>query len=269
MNCEEARAQLHAYVDQEVPARGLLVLEEHLMVCAACRREYEALRSVVDSVRGARPLYEPPEGLSARVKEKVEAGGLRSWVRAAWRPAAVAAGICLVVVLALHVARQPAVSFSIYAADTHLRYARGLMPLDVSSSDSEVVSAWLGGRVPFHLTLPDFPGNEKPYALRGARLVQYHEQDVVYLAYEMDRRPISLLIASSERVRPSHGEVRRLGGLAFHVSSVKGLSLITWSDQGLTYALVSDVATGAAESCVICHGSAAERSKFESLHRSR
>ena len=99
----------------------------------------------------------------------------------------------------------------------------------------------------------------------GARLVQYRDDDVAYLSYRMDGRPISLLIGSSARIVPAGGDVYRAGGLSFHTTSHNGLKMITWIHKGLSYALVSDLAAAGAESCVICHGGADERHKFEPL----
>jgi hypothetical protein len=89
--------------------------------------------------------------------------------------------------------------------------------------------------------------------------------DVAYLAYEMDRKPISLLISSSSRIMPSGGESYQSGGLTFYFSSEQGLRIITWKDKGLTYAQVSDLDVKGAESCAICHGAEGERRKFEGL----
>jgi anti-sigma factor RsiW len=153
-----------------------------------------------------------------------------------------------------------------FAAQAHRDYARGAFPLDVASSQPQVVSDWLEPRVPFHLTLPNYPeGGPKRYTLAGARLMQYRGEDVAYLAYEMDRKPISLLISSSSRVMPSGGETYQSGGLTFYFASEQGLRIITWRDRGLTYAQVSDLDVKGAESCVICHGAEGERRKFEGL----
>ena len=153
-----------------------------------------------------------------------------------------------------------------FAAQAHRDYSRGAFPLDIVSDQPQLVSRWLEPRVPFHLTLPNYPeGGPKRYALAGARLMQYRGDDVAYLAYEMDRKPISLLISSSSRVAPSGGEKYQSGGLTFYFSAEQGLRIITWKDKGLTYAQVSDLDVKGAESCAICHGGAGERRKFEGL----
>jgi anti-sigma factor RsiW len=134
----------------------------------------------------------------------------------------------------------------------------------------DVVSGWLQSHLPFHLSLPNFPsqpGEPKGYSLVGARLMQFDGQDVAYLAYTMQSRPISLLVAAGASVVPSSGEAYKAGKLLFHFSAERNLKLITWRDRGLSYALVSDVQIEGAQSCIVCHGSQPERQKFENLLR--
>jgi hypothetical protein len=41
--------------------------------------------------------------------------------------------------------------------------------------------------------------------------------------------------------------------LTFHYNAIHGLKVITWSDRGLTYALVSDLEERGQQSCIVCH----------------
>lgn len=268
MNCEDVKDRLHHYLDGELIAQDALQLEAHLVECPACRKEYEALGSVVETVRAATPLYKAPEESYARAREVVKAHRNRV---AMWR-GAIAAAAALVIWFSFSSVHQPAASgrdaFADFGAESHLRYARGALPLDIRSEEPQVVALWLTNRLPFHLTLPNYPeqpGQSKRYSLVGARLLQYREDDVAYLAYRMEDKPISLLIAASSRVVPAGGDTYRAGGLTFHMTSHKGLRMITWVDKGLSYALVSDLDAVGAESCVICHGGAGETEKFAPL----
>jgi hypothetical protein len=101
----------------------------------------------------------------------------------------------------------------------------------------------------------------------GGRLVSFEGDYAAYVAYRMEERPISLLVTSADRVRPEGGEIVRSGALTFHQESRAGLKVITWSDSGLTYALVSDVTVAGARSCMVCHGSPEEREKIEGFSR--
>lgn len=263
LGCSEIRPRIAFYVDREVTGAEALDFEAHLTDCSECRSVYEQLRDTVDAVRGARPLYEVPERSYRTVQSIVLDWEGRQRFRR-WVPVAAAAIVLLAASLAWTSAGR--YGYEKFAVQAHRGYARGAFPLDVSSSQPQAVSTWLRSRVPFHLTLPLYPeGGPQRYSLTGARLMQYRGEDVAYLAYEMDRKPISLLIASSSRVLPAAGEPYRSGELTFYFSSEQGLRIITWKDRGLTYAQVSDLDVKGAESCVICHGAEGERRKFEGL----
>jgi anti-sigma factor RsiW len=268
MRCDDARSALHLYLDGELAPTDELELEAHLVGCAACRGEHDALRQVVDTVRGATPLYESSPALRDKLAALVRtvAGTPRKqWGRRLAFCSAVAACIVLVAML---VPLFPRTSFTAYAADAHIRYASGKLPLDVASDRPQVVSAWLQARLPFHLSVPQYPSDSrepKAYTLAGARLMQYQGADVAYLAYTMNSRPVSLLVSSSGHIVPAGQDVYRSGNLLFHFSAHKGLKLITWRDRDLVYALVSDIQVSNAQSCIVCHGSAAERSRYENM----
>jgi anti-sigma factor RsiW len=265
-NCSEIRPHIALYVDGKLSGVEALDFEAHLTDCAGCRREHDELRWTVDALRGANPLYEIPEQSYAAV-ENIVTHWQRRRTRRWWAMVSIPA-IAAAVLIALLLTRFAATrsGYEEFAAETHRAFARGDFPLDVASGQPQVVSNWLEPRVPFHLTLPNYPeGGLKRYALAGARLMQFRGEDVAYLAYQMDRKPISLLISSSSRITPAGGESYRSGGLTFYFSSEQGLRIITWKDKGLAYAQVSDLDVKGAESCVICHGAAGERRKFEGL----
>lgn len=267
--CSGFREKIHLYVDAELEPAETLELERHLVECSECSTEYQQLRAVVDAVRGAKPLYEAGERSFEKAQEIVaryQSPARGAWLRIA---AAVLAAAGLSALVLLWFSPWRSRQFAEFAADAHLRYARGAMPLDVVSKDPDSVSRWLRARLPFHFELPNYPvepGQEKRYRLAGARLLQYMNDDAGYLAYEMNGRPISLLLASIPEAAPSGGEVYRSGRLAFHFTYHKGLKVISWTDNGLHYALVSDISARGAESCVICHDRAADRRVIEGLH---
>lgn len=263
MDCSVIRPRISLYIDREVTGTEALEFEAHLTECANCRRAHDALRETVDAVRGAKPLYEAPAQSYAAIQNRV-ANWERGQRRRLWVSVGTAAAVTIAAALTWISTRPSA--YETFAVEAHRHYARGVFPLDVASNQPRVVSEWLEPRVPFHLTLPNYPeGGPKRYSLAGARLMQYRGEDVAYLAYEMDHKPISLLISSSSRVTPSGGESYRSGGLTFYFSSEQGLRIISWRDKGLTYAQVSDLDVKGAESCAICHGTEAERRKFEGL----
>jgi anti-sigma factor RsiW len=268
-DCANIRDRLHAYIDGELQPAEVLAVEAHLLDCRSCAAEYDVLRTVTDTVRGARPLYDVPPQLQAdAVKMFARQGRVR---RAVVRvlAAALAIGVCWSVFTVWR-QRSESVQFTTFAAGTHRKFARSLLPLDLVTANADEVNRWLERRVPFHIVLPNYPAKDntaKPYHLNGIRLVNYGSRDAAFVAYEMNGRPISLLIASADRVKPSGGETAMSGSLAFHFERHDGLQTIAWTDRGLTYALVSDIDAPPEKSCVVCHGSIEERSKFEDLRK--
>jgi hypothetical protein len=81
----------------------------------------------------------------------------------------------------------------------------------------------------------------------------------------MQKRPISLVVTWEDVARPSGGEEIVSRGLTFHYDSIQGLKVITWSDRGLTYALVSDLEERGQQSCIVCHQGTRDHDFIESL----
>jgi anti-sigma factor RsiW len=283
--CDAQRRLISPYLDGELVGEDRAEFEAHVRGCPACRASLEQEHAVVLAIQEALPLYEAPVSLRERVEQQLlrqppqaaPSAARRAWaLRGLGRPLVAAASLAALALAATALLRSPrpaapprAVSaFASLAVDTHLRHARGQLPLEVGSEAPSEVSRFFEGRVPFHLTLPAYPvepGERKPYRLVGGRLVAFDSDYAAYVAYQMDERPISLLVTSADRVTPEGGETVVQGGLRFHIESVSGLKVITWTDKGLTYALASDLAVTGSRSCMVCHGSAQERRKFEGL----
>lgn len=282
-NCDWVHAQMHAYLDGELIAEERRDFESHLADCPGCRAWLDYERALATAVASSLPRPEPPLALRERVARLAQpaARPLRHTLLAAAAVLAiVATGLVLLREATVGTAdeRGPVAAsplspspFVARAVDSHLRYASQRLPLEVRSAKPDEVSRFFEGRVPFHVTLPDYkegPGEVKFYALEGGRLVSLEDDYVAYVAYRMEGRPISLLVASEARVKPWGRETVRSGALTFHLDAVSGLKVITWSDNGLTYALVSDLAVSGAKSCLVCHGAPEERPKLEGLGRS-
>ncbi|HYP26458.1 MAG TPA: zf-HC2 domain-containing protein [Blastocatellia bacterium] len=296
--CNEILAQMTFYLDDELQGDERASVEAHLRACAPCREILENERRFIEMIRGARPLHRATPELLARVEEvlsdppaphaaprelhqRIE----RSLSRAdapAPRPFNVRRAVSVAAVLAIALmagtwglveygdrARpRPPSDFARMAVETHQRYLRGQLPLEIASGVPEQISAWFAGKVPFQVKLPNYQevsGQEKLYQLEGARLAGYRNDYAAYVAYQMQRRQISLLVTSDAVARPSGGEEITSKGITFHYDSIDGLKVITWSDRGLTYALVSDLEERGQQSCIVCHQGTKDRDFIESL----
>jgi anti-sigma factor RsiW len=149
-----------------------------------------------------------------------------------------------------------AASYVETALATHRSYLDGNRPLGLRSSSSELVTAWFTGKVPFRFRLPNAesaPNDTPSYRLTGASVVNYRGNPVALVTYEKESEKISLLVASSNSAPVAGGDEVHYADLTFHYRTDDGFKVITWSNHGLSYALVSSVSGSARESCLVCH----------------
>jgi len=178
------------------------------------------------------------------------------------------AGAAVAVLLAMLWYWGGSFNFARMAVDTHLRHLRGQLPLEITSDSPQEISTWFAGKVPFRVELPNYQessGQEKLYQIEGARLVGFRNDYAAYVAYQMRKRPISLVITSASAAVPRGGERIVSKGITFHYDSIDGLKVITWTDRGLTYALVSDLEERGQRSCIVCHQGTRDRDFIENL----
>jgi len=285
--CEDIRGRFALYLDHELQGVERASVETHLTECEACAAMLARELNFINAVRESGPLYIASPALREKIQRLLSegqvseraAGGrgpVRTDVRLRWVLAA--AAVLLVLFLPILVWQfvgqgdvqstgRPS-SFALMAADHHLRVARKQLPLETESADPQVISNWFTNKVSFSVKLPNYQessGQEKLYTLQGARLVGFQNDYAAYVAYQMKDRPISLVITSDSVARPSGGEEIASKGLRFHYNAIHGLKVLTWSDRGLTYALVSDLDERGQQSCIVCHEGTKDRDFIEPL----
>jgi len=283
--CEDIRGRLTLYLDDELQGEERGVVEAHLADCESCAALFARELNFLNAVRESATVHVAPPELRAKVQKILSDGPKvasiaevsrpRRASRVSWLVAAAAALLLLLLPLVVwRINRQsniPALkasSFALMAADHHLRHMRGQLPLEMETESPQQISSWFLNKVNFSVKLPNYQessGQEKLYTLEGARLVGYQNDYAAYVAYRMKDRPISLVITSDSVARPSGGEEIQARGLTFHYNAIDGLKVLTWSDRGLTYALVSDLEERGQQSCIVCHEGTKDRDLLEPL----
>lgn len=283
--CERYGFRLILYLDSELDSDEQRHVEAHLASCTSCRSFYNRERLFREGVRRRRPLHLTPDDLRGRVQAIVCARHMttedadivprsprttRNLRR--FGAVAVAAGLAALIgfqsISSVVVSPVEAASFPAMAADVHQRHQRGQLPLEVTTDAAQDVSHWFAGKVPFVVTLPDYQetsGQNNRYEIKGARLVGFNGGYAAYVAYRMDRQPISLVITSTSVATPADGRIISAKGIPFHFETIDGLKVITWSHRNLTYALVSELTERGQKSCMVCHQGAGDRDVIESL----
>jgi anti-sigma factor RsiW len=149
-----------------------------------------------------------------------------------------------------------------FAVKTHRQYAQGNLALDVRSDSQQTLNEWFKAKSPFSLALPASPpgpGEERPYRLEGARLVQVGSKSAVYIAYQMETGPVSLMVTPDSVAVASGGVKVDFKKVSFHYRMVEGYKVVTWSLRGRTYALVSQEGNSTQRSCMVCHSPMRDR----------
>ena len=285
--CNDIRGRLTLYLDQELQGVERANVEAHLTECESCAAALAKELNFINAVRESGPLYIASPALREKIERRLSqsqdtAGvtqthvAVRTDVHFRW--VAAAAAVLLVLFLPILVWQfvgqddakltgRPS-NFALKAAETHLQIARKQLPLETRSENPQQISEWFTNKVSFSVKLPNYQessGQEKLYTLEGARLVAFQNDYAAYVAYRMKDRPISLVITSDSVAKPSGGEEIASKGLTFHYNAIHGLKVLTWSDRGLTYALVSDLEERGQQSCIVCHEGTKDRDFIEPL----
>lgn len=282
LKCEDIRGRLTLYLDNELQGDERALVEAHVETCDSCASFVEKELTFLNTVRKSGPLHVASPELKEKVSEILsgsqgpvvhESSRRMRWIL----PVAAAVLVLLLPVVVWRIVRQdnhpengvPS-AFALKAAESHLKHIRGQLPLEVTSSEPEEISEWFENKVNFHVKLPSYQetsGQEILYTLEGGRLVNFQNDYAAYVSYHMKDRPISLVITSELLAQPSGGEEIASKGLMFHFNAIDGLKVITWSDRGLTYALVSDLEERGHQSCIVCHQGTKDQDFIEPLKR--
>jgi hypothetical protein len=103
------------------------------------------------------------------------------------------------------------------------------------------------------------PGEQRPFMLQGARLVQISNKTAALIVYQMHTGPVSLIVVPDSLAVASGGVEVNFKKVSFHYSTVDGYKVVTWSVHGLTYALVSQEGNSTQQSCMVCHSAMGDR----------
>jgi hypothetical protein len=162
--------------------------------------------------------------------------------------------------------------FAEFAVRTHRQHEQGSLALDIRSDSQQALNEWFKGKAPFPVALPASPaapGEERPYRLEGARLVQVEGKSAAFIAYhvQMSKLPTdkmqmasaSLIVAPDSLAVASGGIEADFKKIRFHYSMVGGYRVVLWSVHGLTYGLVSREDNSNQRSCMVCHSAMRDR----------
>jgi anti-sigma factor RsiW len=225
--CPDRILALHAMLDGELDAIGVIGLEDHLRLCPACRREFDRLDRLRGLLRAPELRDAAPKALSARTESWPCPRGRRNRSAHGWaEPSGGDRGQSGL--LADHAgAEGPALRQAL--VDSHIRSLQAGHLTDVSVSDRHVVKPWFNGRLAFAPPVPDLSADG--FALSGGRLDVIEGHDVAVLVYRRHLHTINLFVRSG----PSSSAAWR------DVPPQAGFGIERWQMDGLEFLAVSDL----------------------------
>ena len=117
----------------------------------------------------------------------------------------------------------------------HIRALMAPQPTDVVSSDRHTVKPWFNGRIPESPRVVDLAKEDFP--LVGGRLDVVGQTPVPTLVYRHDKHLISL----TEMPAGGHYDLARTP------HSVNGYNVVHWTENGVSYWAISDLAAAKLE----------------------
>ena len=232
---DDPRLLVHAYLDGELDPAHALEVERQLAAdpaLAAERARVEALRRVISDKL---PREAPPPGLARRIETAI---GLQA--RASSRPLshpswrALAASVMLAIFVssgATWIVLQggPDATADMVVAG-HMRALMAPQPIDVVSSDRHTVKPWFNGRIPQAPRVVDLA--DEGFPLVGGRVDVIGRVPVPTLVYRHRQHLISLYAVPAGRDAVMAAAQR----------AISGYNVLSWTDDGVAYWAVSDLA---------------------------
>ena len=237
MDCKQACAYMHGYLDRELDPVTAADMEEHLHACAACAREYALQASLRVAIKRQAAYYTAPEALAARIQAKVAAPHAspvrknpRRW---SWFPlvAAVAATAAITWTAAIQLetgSRNERIGEQVVAGHARAMLTNHLT--EVASSDQHTVKPWLSSKLDFSPPVTDLATAGFP--LVGGRLDYVDKRPVAALVYRHRQHVIDLFIWPDTQPRAS---------TSVQAASKQGFNMLHWNSAGMTFWAISDV----------------------------
>jgi anti-sigma factor RsiW len=233
MTCEEAEILLHALIDGELDAGHAREVEDHVAGCPACAAALRDYRAMSKAVANADVRYKAPLELRRRIEASLPqaqaAPSRRSVLRGFAMGSAVSAlaATGLVAIVLRNDDEQRILSEVVSA---HLRSLQAGHLTDVISTDQHTVKPWFNGKL--DVSPPVIDLTAQGFTLIGGRLDYVDTRAIGAIVYRRRAHVINLFVAQTANTEPR----------AAKTEQIQGFNIRRWSEQGLNFWAVSDIA---------------------------
>jgi anti-sigma factor RsiW len=233
MTCDEAEMLLHALIDGELDAGHASEVEAHVANCAACAAALADYREMGKALASADLRYTAPPELRRRIEASLPRAQAAPSRRAVLRGFAMGSAVSAIaasglVAIVLRNDDQSRITSEIVSA--HLRSLQAGHLTDVLSTDQHTVKPWFNGRL--DVAPPVIDLTALGFTLIGGRLDYIDARPVGAIVYRRRLHLINLFVAQTTSTE------RR----AARTETFQGFNVRSWSEGGLNYWAVSDIA---------------------------
>jgi len=232
MTCDEAEILLHALIDGELDAGHARDVEEHIAGCPRCAAQLAAYRAMGKAIARADLDYTAPPALRRRIEAalpRAQAPSRRAVLKGfAMGSAASAIAATGLVAIVLRGDDEARVQSEVVSA--HLRSLQAGHLTDVLSTDQHTVKPWFNGKLDVAPPVVDLTA--QGFTLIGGRLDYVDTRPIGAIVYRRRQHVINLFVAQT-------ASTERQGA---KIETIQGFNIRRWSERGLNYWAVSDLA---------------------------
>ena len=232
MTCDEAEILLHALIDGELDAGHAREVEDHIAGCAACAAELAAYRTMSKAIAGAGLRYTAPLALRRRIEASLpqsQAPSRRAVLRGFAMGSAVSA-IAATGLVAIVLRSDDEARIESEIVSAHLRSLQAGHLTDVISTDQHTVKPWFNGKLDVAPPVVDLTA--QGFTLIGGRLDYVDARAIGAIVYRRRAHVINLFVAQAASAEPHTAKIE----------TIQGFNIRRWSERGLNYWAVSDLA---------------------------
>jgi len=238
MECAEADAFLHAYVDGELAGVDRTGYEQHLLACDQCSRSCRLQARFKAAVRGHLARRPTPEGLRRKIEGAIASAPPppRRW---RWQlyPRLVPAVLATSALAAIVMTSRDKPSAVLQQA---LRQFNAPMPMDVVGSSCASIAEWFRGKVDFTVRPPPESVGAR---CEGGRLLMVRDRLAAYLTLQaLNGHKLGVIVFDGEDEELEAPLRRVVNGLDLRVLTGRGASSAGFrSWDGLNYVVTGDL----------------------------
>jgi len=234
MTCDEAEILLHALIDGELNAGHAREVEAHIAACPACAGKLAGYRQMSRQIADADLRFTAPAGLRLRIEAalpqpQIQAPSRRAVLRGFAMGSAVSA-IAATGLVAIVLRSDDEARIKSEIVSAHLRSLQAGHLTDVLSTDQHTVKPWFNGKL--DVAPPVIDLTAQGFTLIGGRLDYVDARAIGAIVYRRRLHVINLFVTQTASTEPR----------AAKTETFQGFNIRSWSEGGLNYWAVSDLA---------------------------